>query len=152
MMHKELNMLYRSKGVTLMELMITLLIVAILAAIAVPNYRSHSMRGHRTEANMALAQIASRQEQFYMQNNTYTANLADLGFGAATEHGRYGLALTSGDATAFVARATALGGQADDDGCEVFAINEDGVRYGGPGPVGAAINMGTHDEECLRGR
>jgi len=152
MMHKEPNMMHRSRGVTLMELMITLLIVAILAAVAIPNYRDHSMRGHRTEAAMALTQIASRQEQFYLQNNTYTANLADLGMDATTEHGRYGLALTNGDATAFVARATALGGQADDTGCEIFAINEDGVRYGGSGPVGAAIDMSTHDEQCWRGR
>ena len=82
MMHKEPTMLKRSTGVTLMELMITLAIVAILAAVAIPGYRQYSTRGHRTEGAMALTQIAARQEQFYLQNNTYADALADLGGGA----------------------------------------------------------------------
>ena len=153
MMHKEPTMLKRSTGVTLMELMITVAIVAILAAIAIPGYNQYSTRGHRTEGAMALTQIAARQEQFYLQNNTYANALGDLGFATAeSEHGRYALAITTGNATNFVARATAQGGQTDDDDCTVLAINEDGLRYGGPGPVGATINMGTHNEECWRGR
>lgn len=153
MMHKEQTMLKRSTGVTLMELMITLAIVAILAAVAIPSYRQYSTRGHRTEGAMALTQIAARQEQFYLQNNTYADALGDLGFASAqSEHGRYALAITTGNVTNFVARATAQGGQTDDEDCTVLAINEDGLRYGGPGPVGGTINMATHNEECWRGR
>ncbi|MGD8977835.1 MAG: type IV pilin protein [Gammaproteobacteria bacterium] len=145
-------MIRRSEGVTLMELMITLAIVAILAAVAIPGYRQYSMRGHRTEGAMALTQMAARQEQFYLQNNSYANALGDLGFGAETEHGRYDLAITAGNATNFVVRATAKGGQAEDTDCKVLAIDEDGLRYGGPGPVGASINMGSHNEDCWRGR
>lgn len=146
-------MLRLSTGVTLLELMITLAIVAILAAIAVPGYREYSTRSHRTEGAMALTQIAARQEQFYLQNNTYANALGDLGFASgASEHGRYALAITTGNVTNFVARATAQGGQAEDEDCKVLAIDEDGLRYGGPGPVGGTINMATHNEECWRGR
>lgn len=152
MMKRQAIMIQRSRGVTLLELMITLAIIALLAAVAIPGYREYSLRGHRTEGAMALTQMAARQEQFYLQNNSYANALGDLGFGGETEHGRYDLAITTGNATNFVVRATAKGGQANDDDCKVLAIDEDGLRYGGPGPVGGSINMGNHNEECWRGR
>ena len=72
-----------TKGVTLVELMIVIVIVGILAALALPNYRQYVAKAKRNEAKAALMQIATLQERFYLQNNTYTQDLTQLGFSTA---------------------------------------------------------------------
>lgn len=123
-----------SRGVTLIELMIVIVVVAILASIAIPSYRQYVLRSHRTEAKTALMNLAAAQEKFYLQNNTYTDELTDappdgLGIPSTTENGNYTIAITAGsDATAFSATATATGGQAQDTRCASFTINQAGVK------------------------
>ena len=58
-------------GFTLIELMIVIVVVAVLAAIAMPSYRQYVLRTHRTEAKRTLLNVAVAQEKFYLQNNTY---------------------------------------------------------------------------------
>ena len=135
-------------GVTMIELLIVVVIIGILAAVALPAYRNYVVRADRTEATSVLLQIAAAQEKWYLQNNTYTASLDDLGFGSTTSSGRYALSIPFGDAARFQARADATGSQSDDDECPVFAIDESGFRYGGPGPVSAASNA----PDCWQGR
>jgi len=123
-----------SRGMTLIELMIVIVIVAVLASIAVPSYRQYVLRSHRTEAKAALMNVAAAQEKFYLQNNTYTDNLSDapptgLGIPGTTEHGYYTIAIDAGaDATAFAVTATPAGGQAADTHCASFSIDQAGVK------------------------
>ncbi len=65
------------RGITLLELMIVVVIISILTAIAYPNYREYVTRAKRTEAKAALLQIATQQERFYLQNNTYTTDMTN---------------------------------------------------------------------------
>ena len=58
-----------------MVLMIVVVIIGILTTIASPNYRQYATRANGTEARAALLQIATNQERFYLQNNTYTTNM-----------------------------------------------------------------------------
>lgn len=125
------------RGVTLIELMIVVVIIAIIGAIALPSYRQYSIRAQRTEAKSALLQLATNQERYYQDNgNTFTSVLADVNMPAATENGNYTLSIDAGaDTTTFTARATAVGGQAaDDDDCQVFTIDAQGVRGATPDP------------------
>ena len=71
------------RGLTLLELMIVVVIVAVLSMIAYPSYREYSARAKRNEARAALLQIATMQERFYLQNNTYTNDMTNLGFSVA---------------------------------------------------------------------
>jgi type IV pilus assembly protein PilE len=59
------------RGFTLIELMITVAIVAILAAIAIPNYRDYVVRSQFTEAKTGLADLRVRMEQFYQDNRVF---------------------------------------------------------------------------------
>lgn len=60
-----------SRGFTLIELMITLAIVAILSAIAVPQYSDYIRRGNLVDATNTLSDARVRMEQFYADNRTY---------------------------------------------------------------------------------
>lgn len=59
------------KGFTLIELMITVAIVAILASIALPSYQEYVTRARITEATSTLADLRIRMEQYYQDNRTY---------------------------------------------------------------------------------
>lgn len=125
----------RMRGVTLVELIIVLVVVGVLASIAVPSYRQYVLRTHRVEAKAALMKIASAQEQYYLQNNTYadtsaldTAPPGGLGIPESTENGWYDIAIVDGDADAFSATATAAGTQAVDTHCASFSIDQAGVK------------------------
>ena len=64
------------KGFTFLEVMITVTIVAILAAIAVPGYNDYALRGRLHEAYSTLASQRVRMEQYYQDMRTYTGSPA----------------------------------------------------------------------------
>lgn len=61
----------RSTGFTLIELMITVAIVAILSAIAYPSYRNYVIRGQLVDATNGLAALRANMERYYQDNRTY---------------------------------------------------------------------------------
>ena len=63
----------QAKGFTLLELMITLAIVAILAAIALPSYQDYIMRGKIAEAVANLSSTRIAMEKYYADNHFYNA-------------------------------------------------------------------------------
>lgn len=125
------------RGVTLMELMIVVVIIGILTAIAYPNYRQYAARAKRNEAKAALLQIATRQESFYLQNNTYSNDMIPLGFPVSDNYlsdtKSYIIDVDPGaDANNFTARA--IYQNADDEAgrCATFTIDGRGVKTSGP--------------------
>lgn len=58
-------------GFTLIELMITVAIVAILAAMALPAYTDYVLRGRLVEGTNALSALRAQMEQYYQDNRTY---------------------------------------------------------------------------------
>jgi type IV pilus assembly protein PilE len=65
-------------GFTMLEVMIVVAIVAILAAIALPNYSDYVKRGKIIEATSALSDLRTRYEQFYLDNRTYAGACAPI--------------------------------------------------------------------------
>lgn len=123
-----------SRGVTLIELLTVVAVIAILASVAVPSYRRYLIRAQRTEAKVALLQLQTAQEKFYMQNNAFTDKIADappagLGIPNSTETGKYAVTVVvTGQTYVATADPTTTGGQKDDKDCAAFTITEKGVR------------------------
>jgi type IV pilus assembly protein PilE len=59
------------RGFTLMEVLITMAIIAVLAAIAIPNYTAYITRSHRSEARQQLLEAAAFLQRCFTQNNDY---------------------------------------------------------------------------------
>jgi type IV pilus assembly protein PilE len=68
----------RSAGFTLIEVMITVVIIGILAAIALPNYSEYVMRGRIPDATSNLASLAVKMEQAFQDNRTYQPTTASV--------------------------------------------------------------------------
>lgn len=67
------------RGFTLIEIMIVVLIVAILAAVALPAYQDSVRKGRRASAQGFLMEVAQREQQYFIDSRTFTADLADMG-------------------------------------------------------------------------
>ena len=120
------------RGFTLAELMITVAIVAILAAIAIPTYRDHVRTSRRTEAQAYLMAIASRQQQFLMDTRAYAGALTAINIPTpANVSAAYDLTLAAagGPPPTFSITATPKAGSDQTrEKCQVLAINQTGVK------------------------
>jgi type IV pilus assembly protein PilE len=129
----------RARGFTLIELMITVAIVALLGAIALPAYFDTIRKTRRSDAITAIAQAQQAQERYRANQTTYgthfivsSGNLTGMGVSAdtnaattyTTSSGYY--ALTAPDTptgTTYSVLATAQGTQASDTNCKYMKMS-----------------------------
>ena len=109
----------RQTGFTLIELMITVVIVGILTAIAVPSYAKYVLRTKLTDAYAGLAGVQPLAEQHWANTNTFEEF---AGVPATTDS--FTFALASASATAYTVTATGKNAAAG----FVFTIDQNGRR------------------------
>lgn len=116
----------RARGMTLMELMIALAIVAILAALAYPSYRDSLMRGRRIDAIGSLLAVRVAQER-WRANHTAYADLHELGYADTSADGYYRLRVLERSAAGFLAIAQPhADGLQRGDACGTYAVDQHG--------------------------
>ncbi len=137
-----------TRGFTLIEVMITVAIVGILAAIAYPSYQSYILRSHRSEGMALLSEAAARMERYYAQNSTYaTATPSRLGLTSTANattvnsaNGYYSLSLGTPSATSYSLSATPQNAQASDS-CGTLTLDSTGLK--GAAGTTATANAAT---------
>jgi type IV pilus assembly protein PilE len=97
-------------GFTLIELMVTIAIVAILSAVAVPAYRDYVMRGRISQATSNLATMRVKLEQFYQDNRTYDGGCAPGALGEPPPDDDFAYSCEDLTATTFTVKATGVAG------------------------------------------
>lgn len=119
----------RTRGFTLMELMIAVAVVGILAGAAVPSYREHVAASRRTDAKAALLAIAQLMERNYTEKGTYAGpTLGTTGIYPTTSpQGYYTLSIASQDADGFSLLATRASTQTGDK-CGNYTYNQAGAK------------------------
>ena len=129
-----MHMRRKMAGITLLELMIVVVIVALLAALSYPNYREYVARAKRNEAKAALLKLATNQEKFYLQNQAFSTDLAQLGFASnKTDSETYEITvLAPNPSSNFTGTATYQ--RADDEAakCLTFTIDGTGTKTSAP--------------------
>jgi type IV pilus assembly protein PilE len=102
----------KHRGFTLIELMIAVVIVAILAAVALPSYNRYVQRGKISEATANLSTMRVKMEQYFQDNRTYAGacaagTVAPLPTAGDAKYFTY--SCPTKDATSFVVQADGVG-------------------------------------------
>jgi type IV pilus assembly protein PilE len=126
----------RLEGFTLIELMITVAIVAILGTIAMTSYTSQIQKSRRTDARSAVMDLAGREEKLFSTVNAYSATPSDMGYGAPAAvwpitvgSGYYEVSVTvANPPIAYLVTATAIASQAHDTRCMTLSVDSLGSQ------------------------
>jgi type IV pilus assembly protein PilE len=134
----------KPSGFTLIELMVTILVAAILVGVAVPMYKQQLIQSRRTDAKTALLDLASREERYMSTNTAYSSTPANLGYSGTwpitVGSGYYTVSVMAcaavtctadaGTGAAFLLTATPVTGspQAKDTVCQSFTLDNTGSQ------------------------
>ena len=121
-----------TSGFTLLELMITVAVMAILGAIMYPTFMQSIYKGRRTDAKASLTEIQQAAERWRSNNTSYPPNLAAIYPTTLSKSGHYNLSFTPlGNGTTYQVTATATGIQAHDTRCYSMRISmgAGGITY-----------------------
>lgn len=137
----------RSRGFSLIELMVAVVVVGILASLAYPSFMGSIRKGRRAEAFAALTAVQQAQERWRANNSTYANSLSLLALPSTTAGGLYGIALANTGATGYevIATGSSGGSQYDDGGCAKLGVKMDGgnLSYGGSAAGGTLSYAAT---------
>jgi type IV pilus assembly protein PilE len=119
------------EGFSLTELLVVIVVIGILVLLALPKFTSVVSKAKETEAKIMLNHLHTLQQAYYFENDTYTADLMQLGFEQQrliTDGGtaRYKIEIIKANAVEYEAQATAIVDFDKDGTLNVWKINHEG--------------------------
>ena len=129
----------KKNGFTLIEMMIVLIILGVLIMVALPAYQNSVIKSNRVAGRGVLMDLASRQEQFFINNKSYTNSLTDLGLPAdyyvdnqaervALADAIYQINLSTVGGNGYTLSAVPLNRQTKDTQCQSLTLNGIGQK------------------------
>ncbi len=130
----------KQAGITMVELMVVVVIIALLAAVAIPGYQDSVRKAHRTDAQAALMGFASAMERHYTATGSYlnattggdpTSGPPAVFSTKSPTDGTgeyYQLTVGTASATGYVLEAAPVGGQLGDIKCQVLTLDHTGAK------------------------
>jgi type IV pilus assembly protein PilE len=119
----------RIPGFTLIELMITLVVLALLTTITYPYYVTFLLKSRRSDALTTLVEDQVILEHCYAQNASYKQSCTLLAlFPHTSIQGFYRINLTNLGTTTYTLTASPIGGQTKDSSCSLMTVNQANVK------------------------
>lgn len=125
-----------SSGLTLIELLVAVVIMAIIASVALPTYETYVLKARRADARSALLDLAARQARHLAIRGQYATTPRSLGYTEAVfpidirigQSVWYRMTVRVGqDGRGFEATATPVGAQRG-DGCGIYVLDDLGLQ------------------------
>jgi type IV pilus assembly protein PilE len=121
------------RGFTLIELMVSIGVLGLLTAIAIPSYNAYVLKSHRVDAVRALTSYRQALERCYSQNFTYlnagaTPCPAAPGTATTSINGYYAITFPTLTASQYSIVATATGVQVKDTNCATMTVTNAGAQ------------------------
>ena len=113
-------------GLTLIETLVVVALVAVLLGLAAPSYRQYLQRGHRVEATRALFTVAACQERVRARKGQY--DTTHCGVNADTEHYRITITPPGQTSVAFYTAVAVPKRPSEGDLCGSLALDQAGTR------------------------
>lgn len=109
MKNKNMNL----KGLSLAEVLVTIVIIGVLLFLTIPNFTSTITKAKETEAKLQLKQVYSMQQFYFNMNSKYSSSLEDIDFvqeKLKSDGGKanYRIEIVEASSNSFKARATAV--------------------------------------------
>ena len=127
-------------GWTLAELLISLALMSVLAAVALPTYQQQQRQARRGDGQTALLQLQMDQARWRSTHESYATSVSELGWAQGlSPQKHYQITVTEATADGYTAQATGLGSQAADRECANL-----GLRW--QGGATAVFSAGEHPD------
>lgn len=118
----------RTRGFSLIELVVAMGIIGLLAAIAIPSYMSYTRTANRTDATRTMTVDAQALERCYSQSFTYLACAGAAAGTTPSSQGYYNVTIAPAAASYTITAVPIKAPQTGDSACATFTLNSAGTQ------------------------
>jgi type IV pilus assembly protein PilE len=108
-------------GFTLVELLVSIAIIAIISSIAYPSYQSYIIKSRRSDAQTELMKAQLKQTSFHILNPSYSSDKNELGL---LDNEFYVFSVISAGFSTYLIQANAKAAQLNDEGCTALTVDQ----------------------------